>query len=96
MITSRPCLFVEKSFRKWFPRKYIYFFMFGSVMKNKLKNNFLYLAIPWKMSWKIVYSCFILFFNFIKRMGIKFDRLKIWRRMKLKKKIQFHKLFEIK
>jgi len=36
-------------------RKVNYFSMFGSVMKNKLENNFQCLVMSWKMSWKITY-----------------------------------------
>ena len=52
----RPCLFAGKQFHwkvdSW---KLNYFLMFGSVMKNKLENNFQCLVITWKISWKITY-----------------------------------------
>jgi hypothetical protein len=38
-------------FLKVNPGKVNYFPMFGSVMKNKLENNFQYLVVSLKMSW---------------------------------------------
>jgi len=35
--------------------KVIYFPIFSSVMKNKLKNTFYCFVMSWKMSWKITY-----------------------------------------
>jgi len=42
-------------FEKWIPGKVNYFQMFGSIMKNELKNTFQYLVVLWKMNWKIIY-----------------------------------------
>ena len=43
------------SFWKVNSGKVNYFLMFGSVMENKLENNFQCLVMSWKMSWKITY-----------------------------------------
>jgi hypothetical protein len=51
----RFCLFIGKYFFKINFRKVKYFFMFDSIMKNKLENIFQYLIMSWKMSWKITY-----------------------------------------
>jgi len=50
-----------------------YFFIFGSVMKNKLKNIFLVFSYVMKNELE---NNFLIFFKFIKRMWIKSDILK--------------------
>jgi hypothetical protein len=47
--------------------------MFGSVIKNKIENNFQYLTMSWKINWKITFNVLI-FFKFIKIIEIKSDR----------------------
>jgi len=42
--------FLKVNFRKMNSGKINYFLMFGSVMKNKLENNFQHLVMSWKMS----------------------------------------------
>ena len=50
VVSFRKVVFLESGFLK-----VNYFSMFGSVMRNKLKNIFQYLVMSWKMSWKITY-----------------------------------------
>jgi hypothetical protein len=47
--------FKKINFKKINSRKINYFLIFGSVMKNKLKNTFQCLVMSWKISWKITY-----------------------------------------
>jgi hypothetical protein len=52
-VCSQKCIFfLSDFFRKWESKLLS---IFGSVMKNKLKNIFQYLVMLWKINWKIIY-----------------------------------------